>query len=91
MPAKKKKTTKKKSPKKASFEVHVDVPDESCWKGRWDGFKQCGFVSTGLSFGSALAMILSYARNESILWAILHGILSWIYVIYVAILKIGWF
>ena len=33
-------------------------------------------------FGSALAMILSYAQNSSILWAILHGIISWIYVIY---------
>ena len=27
-------------------------------------------------------MILSFQLNHSILWAILHGILSWIYVIY---------
>lgn len=33
-------------------------------------------------FGSALAMILSYTQNSSIFWAILHGIISWIYVIY---------
>lgn len=33
-------------------------------------------------FGSALAMILSYTQNSSILWAILHGIISWFYVIY---------
>ena len=33
-------------------------------------------------FGSALAMILSYAQNSSILWAIIHGIISWFYVIY---------
>ena len=33
-------------------------------------------------FGSALAMILSYTQNSSILWAIIHGIISWFYVIY---------
>jgi hypothetical protein len=32
--------------------------------------------------GSALAMILSYSINKSIILAIIHGILSWIYVIY---------
>ena len=42
-------------------------------------------VSTGLSFGSALAIVLSYVEHKSIIWAILHGILSWIYVIYYAI------
>jgi hypothetical protein len=49
------------------------------------------FVGQGISLGSALAMILSYDRNQSILWAILHGILSWFYVIYVALLKVGIF
>jgi hypothetical protein len=39
----------------------------------------------GLSFGSALAMIISYSNWHSIGWAILHGILSWIYVIYFAL------
>ena len=38
----------------------------------------------GLSMGSALAMILSFFKNASILWAILHGLLSWIYVLYYA-------
>ena len=42
-------------------------------------------VKSGLSFGSALAMVLSYVEHKSILYAILHGILSWIYVIYYAI------
>jgi hypothetical protein len=41
--------------------------------------------STGIGMGCALAMILSWTKNASILWAILHGILSWIYVIYYAI------
>ena len=39
-------------------------------------------VKTGISFGSALAMIISYTAYTSIGWAIVHGILSWIYVIY---------
>jgi len=39
----------------------------------------------GISMGTALAMILSYSANHSILWAILHGIFSWVYVIYFAI------
>lgn len=36
----------------------------------------------GISFGCALAMIISYTHWHSIGWAILHGLLSWIYVIY---------
>lgn len=39
----------------------------------------------GVSFGSALAMVISYSANHSILWAIVHGILSWLYVIYAAL------
>jgi hypothetical protein len=32
--------------------------------------------------GSALAMILSYDRNHSILYAIVHGLCTWFYVLY---------
>lgn len=39
-------------------------------------------ASYGLSFGSALAIAISYTTHESIWWAILHGVLSWFYVIY---------
>lgn len=39
----------------------------------------------GLSFGAALAMIISYAKWQSIGWAILHGVLGWVYVIYYVI------
>jgi hypothetical protein len=35
-----------------------------------------------ISFGTALAIVISYDHNHSILWAILHGFLSWFYVIY---------
>lgn len=39
-------------------------------------------VKSGLSFGAGLAMVISYSTWKSIPWAIFHGILSWIYVIY---------
>lgn len=39
-------------------------------------------VKTGISFGSALAMVISYVTWKSIGWAIIHGLLGWIYVIY---------
>ena len=39
----------------------------------------------GASFGSALAIAVFYSNNHSLVWAIVHGILSWLYVIYFAI------
>lgn len=39
-------------------------------------------VKTGISFGSVLAMVISYSQWHSIGWAIVHGLLSWFYVIY---------
>lgn len=44
-------------------------------------------VTTGISFGSALAMVISYANWHSIPWAILHGLFGWFYVIYYALFK----
>jgi len=42
-------------------------------------------ASAGIGFGSALAIAISYTTNHSILWAIFHGLLSWLFVIYAAI------
>lgn len=39
-------------------------------------------VKTGLSFGSALAMVISYVTWHSVGWAIIHGIFGWLYVLY---------
>lgn len=36
----------------------------------------------GLGMGACLAMIISYAKWQSIGWAILHGFFNWAYVIY---------
>ncbi len=41
----------------------------------------------GASFGTALAIAISYTTNHSILWAIIHGILSWVYVVYFALFR----
>lgn len=42
-------------------------------------------AKAGITFGSALAMVISYTTWKSIGWAIFHGLLSWIYVIYFAL------
>jgi len=42
---------------------------------------------SGIGLGSALAIAISWSQNESILWALIHGLLSWLYVIYYAIVR----
>lgn len=42
-------------------------------------------ITVGTSFGSALAIAISYSNWEHIGWAILHGIFSWFYVLYYAV------
>jgi hypothetical protein len=44
-------------------------------------------AKSGISFGSALAIAISWSVNKSVLWAIIHGILSWLYVIYFVIVR----
>lgn len=39
-------------------------------------------VKSGVGFGSALAMVISYTAHKSVLWAIIHGVFSWFYVGY---------
>lgn len=45
--------------------------------------KKTAEIGTGL--GTALAVVISYTAWGSIWWAILHGALNWVYVIYYAI------
>ncbi len=42
-------------------------------------------VKEGVTFGSALAMVISFCTWKSVGWAIVHGLLSWGYVIYYVI------
>lgn len=46
-------------------------------------------ITKGVSFGAVLAMVISYVKWQSIGWAVLHGLLNWVYVIYYVI-KYGW-
>jgi hypothetical protein len=38
----------------------------------------------GITMGTALAIAISWSLHQSILWAIVHGFFSWLYVIYYA-------
>ncbi|MFN0181657.1 MAG: hypothetical protein ACKVZ0_22845 [Gemmatimonadales bacterium] len=44
-------------------------------------------AKAGISFGTALAITISWSANRSVLWACLHGVLSWLYVIYYVIVR----
>lgn len=44
-------------------------------------------AKAGISFGTALAVTISWHQYQSILWAIIHGVFSWIYVIYFALTR----
>jgi len=39
-------------------------------------------LTYGISFGNALAIAISWSQSHSVLWAIIDGFLSWLYVIY---------
>jgi hypothetical protein len=41
-------------------------------------------AKAGIGFGTALAIAISWNTHHSIIWAIIHGIFSWLYVIYYA-------
>lgn len=43
------------------------------------------YVKGGITLGTALAVTISWSVNKSILWAIIHGLFSWLYVIYYAL------
>jgi hypothetical protein len=44
-------------------------------------------AKAGVSFGSTLAIVISWSANHSILWAIIDGFLSWAYVVYYALTR----
>jgi hypothetical protein len=44
-------------------------------------------AKAGASFGSALAIAISWSEHHSILRAIVHGFFSWLYVIYYALTR----
>jgi hypothetical protein len=44
-------------------------------------------AKAGASLGTVLAVTISWSLHQSILWAIVHGILSWVYVVYYAVTR----
>ena len=44
-------------------------------------------AKAGITLGTALAIAISWSLHKSILWAIVHGILSWLYVVYYAVTR----
>ena len=45
------------------------------------------FIAPGIGLGSVIAVVISWDRNKSILWAIIHGLFGWFYVIYALLLS----
>lgn len=73
---------------------------QTCLRAKGDGFAEVPNMNGnryygvrvegakyGVGFGSALAIAISYTANHSILWAIIHGIFGWLYVIYYALFR----
>lgn len=48
---------------------------------------RAAFIKYGLTYGAVAAMVLSYSVNKSILWMLIDGWLSWIYVIFFALFR----
>jgi hypothetical protein len=44
-------------------------------------------AKAGASFGSALAIVISWSEHHSIIWAIIQGFFSWFYVAYFALTR----
>ena len=52
-----------------------------------EGYARPVYIFPGVGLGTIIAVVISWSRNKSILWAIIHGILGWLYVIYAIIVR----
>ena len=50
-------------------------------------YAQPVYYGPGIGLGTIIAVVVSWSRNKSILWAIIHGLLGWLYVIYAILVK----
>lgn len=64
---------------KTSVESYYDE------KGNFHETKIVKTIKKGISFGSCLAMVISYTAWNSVGWAIVHGLFGWLYVLYYVI------
>ena len=44
-------------------------------------------IESGIGFGAAFAIVLSWTKWHSFWWVILHGLLGWLYVIWYFLVK----
>ena len=49
--------------------------------------KMPGIIALVFELGACIAVVISWSINKSILWAIVHSQLSWLYVAYYAIVR----
>ena len=42
---------------------------------------------TGLGLGNVIAACVSWSLHKSILWAVIHGIFGWFYIIYYLLVR----
>jgi hypothetical protein len=54
---------------------------------RGPAYRSVQVAKAGVSFGSALAIAISWSVHHSIVWAIIHGFLSWVYVVWYALTR----
>ena len=47
-------------------------------------------VKNGIGMGSVIAIVISWDRHKTILYAIVHGIFGWLYVLYYALFLEKW-
>lgn len=71
-------------PRHGEFIPRAEPPQASRWSAQRARIIQLPIAGT-LGFGSMLAISISYFHNQSIAWAILHGLMSWLFVIYSAL------
>lgn len=68
--------------KKYQFTVLFTFLSLSCFAHDTSGELQQTVIRNGIGLGSVIAAITSWDRNKSVLLAIVHGIFSWLYVVY---------
>jgi hypothetical protein len=56
-------------------------------RANYNGYMQPVYIGPSVGLGTIIAVVVSWSRNKSILWAIVHGILGWLYVIYALLVK----
>jgi hypothetical protein len=42
-------------------------------------------ASGGIGLGSLIAVLMSWSYNHSVIWAIIHALFGWLYVLYALI------